>query len=174
MTKGSPRFRWMVETLPLTPTDRVLEVGCGHGVALGLIGERLTTGTVTGVDRSPKMIAAAMKRNAALIEAGRVRLRAASLHELDDEPGSYDLICAMNVASFRTHAARDLESSRRLLPPGGALCLFAQLPPWASGGLTWPDDMNATLADHGFLITGMHQGEVNPYPVACVFARVAA
>lgn len=42
------------------------------------------------------MIATATKRNAALVDAGRVRLRTASLHELDNEPGSFDLICAMN------------------------------------------------------------------------------
>lgn len=174
MTKISPRFRWMVDMLPLDPADRVLEVGCGHGIALGLIGERLTTGTITGADRSPKMIATATRRNAALIDAGRVRLRTASLHEMDDGPGSFNLICAMNIASFLTHPARDLEAARRLLAPSGTLALFAQLPPWASGGATWLDDMGTTLADHGFLVTGRHQEEVDPYPVAYVFARVAA
>ncbi len=174
MTKISPRFRWMVDMLPLDPEDRVLEVGCGHGVALGLIGERLTTGTVTGADRSPKMIATATKRKAALIDEGRLRLLTASLHEMDDETGAFDLICAMNVASFLTHPARDLGAARRLLAPGGTLGLFAQLPPWASGGETWLDDVSATLANHGFLVTGRHQGDVDPYPVACVIARVAA
>ncbi len=122
MSKIPPRFLWMVETLPFHPTDRVLEVGCGHGIAVGLIGERLTTGTIIGVDRSAKMIAAATKRNAALIEAGRVRLGVASLHELDDAAGSYEVICAMNVASFWRQPVRDLGASRRLLAPGGALC----------------------------------------------------
>lgn len=174
MTKISPRFRWMVDVLPLDPGDRVLEVGCGHGVALSLIGERLTTGTITGVDRSPKMIAIATRRNTALVDAGRVRLRTASLHEMDDEPGSFDLICAMNVASFLTHPDRDLGAAWRLLVPGGTLGLFAQLPPWASGGSTWLGDTSATLGDHGFLVTSQHQGDVDPYPVACVIARIAA
>lgn len=170
----SPRFRWMADVLPLAPEDRVLEIGSGHGVALGLIGEQLTTGSVTGVDHSATMIAAARKRNPALIEAGRVRLRTASLHEMDYEPGSFDLICAMNVAPFLTQPARDLGATRRLLAPGGTLCLFAQLPPWASGGVTWPDDVSATLQKHGFLVTDGHHGNVDPYPVAGVFARVAA
>lgn len=171
MTRISARFRWMVDVLPLSPDDRVLEVGCGHGVAVGLIGEGLVTGTVTGVDHSAKMITAATKRNAALIAAGRVRLRTASLHELDGEPGSFDLICAMNVASFQTQPERDLGASRRLLAPGGSLCLFAQQPPWASGAATWPEDVSTTHRNHWFRVTDRHHADVQPYPVACLIAR---
>ncbi len=172
MTRIPARFRWMVDALPLSPDDRVLEVGRGHGVAVGLIGERLVTGTVTGVDRSAKMIAAATKRNATLIAAGRVRLRTASLHELDEEPRSFDLICAMNVASFRRQPERDLVASRRLLASGGSLCLFAQRPPWASGAATWPEDVSATLQNHWFLVTDRHHANLDPYPVSCIIARL--
>lgn len=119
----SPRFVWTTAILPLEPDHRLLEVGCGHGIALGPVGERLTSGTVNGVDRSAKRIAAAARRNAAHIEAGRVRLRTASLHELEDETGSFDVIFAINVASFRTRPERDLVAARRLLAPDGALCL---------------------------------------------------
>jgi trans-aconitate methyltransferase len=72
MGKIAPRFPWTIAALPLQPDHHVMEVGCGHGIAVGLIGERLTTGTITGVDRSAKMIDAASKRNADLIEADQV------------------------------------------------------------------------------------------------------
>ena len=39
------RIRWTVERLDLAPTDHVLEIGCGPGHAVGLVAERLTTGT---------------------------------------------------------------------------------------------------------------------------------
>ena len=61
--KASERFVWAVDTLEVRPADRLLEIGCGHGVAVSLVCERLTTGTITAIDRSPKMIEMATRRN---------------------------------------------------------------------------------------------------------------
>jgi len=56
---ASERLAWVVDTLAPGPEDRVLEVGCGHGVAVSLVCRRLTSGRVVAIDRSPKMIEAA-------------------------------------------------------------------------------------------------------------------
>src|ERR671925_420885 len=74
--KASERFVWAVDTLEVRPADRLLEVGCGHGVAVSLVCERLTTGTITAVDRSPKMIEMATRRNREHVDAGRAVLEA--------------------------------------------------------------------------------------------------
>src|SRR5215210_1905105 len=62
-SKPSERFVWAVDILALDPADRVLEVGCGHGVAVSLVCERLTSGRITAIDRSKKMIEMAARRN---------------------------------------------------------------------------------------------------------------
>src|SRR4051794_32810462 len=77
--RASERFVWAVDTLEVRPADRLLEGGCGHGVAISPGCERLTTGTITAIDRSPKMIEMAARRNHEHVDAGRAVLEAIAL-----------------------------------------------------------------------------------------------
>ena len=49
----SERLRHIVERMKIQPGDVVLEIGCGHGVAASYICERLRSGRLLAVDRSP-------------------------------------------------------------------------------------------------------------------------
>jgi SAM-dependent methyltransferase len=119
---ASKRLRWAVELLQVDPDDRLLEVGCGHGVAVSLVCDRLTDGRITAVDRSPKMIEAAMKRNQD--HARKVRFVAASLAEADLRDEIYDKVLAVHVAALHK-PGDELDIVRRRLAPGGRLCLVS-------------------------------------------------
>ncbi len=96
----SERLRSVVEQLSIGPDDRVLEVGCGHGVAATLVCERLEGGRLTAIDRSPKMIEAAARRNAAYVEAGKAEFLVADLEDLDLGERRFDKIFAFASACF--------------------------------------------------------------------------
>jgi ubiquinone/menaquinone biosynthesis C-methylase UbiE len=83
MANESERLLWAVEALGVEPSDRVLEVGCGHGAAATLVCERLVDGHLTAIDRSAKMIAPATKRNREHVEAGRAAFRTVAFEDAE-------------------------------------------------------------------------------------------
>ena len=117
----SERLRSIVDGLGVAPGDRVLEIGCGHGVAATFVCERLDGGRLTAVDRSPKMIDAAERRNARHVAAGRAEFLVRHLERLDLGDRRFDVIFAVRVGLFH----REPERARGLVEPwlaaGGAI-----------------------------------------------------
>jgi ubiquinone/menaquinone biosynthesis C-methylase UbiE len=106
----------------------VLEIGCGHGVAATLVCERLDGGTLTAIDRSPKMIAAARARNAAYFEAGIAEFLVGALEEIDLGERRFDKIFAVRVGLFQREPERARGVAERWLAPGGRLSSFFDPP----------------------------------------------
>ena len=117
----SERLRAVVERLDLHPGHRVLEIGCGHGVAATLVCERLTSGRLTAIDRSPKMIDAAARRNARHVAAGTAEFLVATLEDADLGDRRFDRIFAVRVGLFHREPERAHALAARWLAPGGAL-----------------------------------------------------
>jgi ubiquinone/menaquinone biosynthesis C-methylase UbiE len=130
----SGRLRGIVDQLGVRPDDRVLEVGCGHGVAATLVYERLEGGRLTAVDRSAKMVRAAARRNAAHVEAGRAEFFVAHLEDLDLGERRFDKIFAVRVGLFHRDPERARGLAERWLAPGGTLSVFFDQPPGTTGG----------------------------------------
>jgi cyclopropane fatty-acyl-phospholipid synthase-like methyltransferase len=122
MSPAPDRLRWAVDHLDVQPRDRILELGCGHGVAVTLICERLDGGVVVGLDRSPKMIAAASKRNAAYVTAGRARFITSDVGEAELGDERFDKVLAVRFPPLlRGRAGATLATVRDHLVEGGAL-----------------------------------------------------
>jgi ubiquinone/menaquinone biosynthesis C-methylase UbiE len=116
----SERLRGIVAGLGLGPGDRVLEIGCGHGVAATHVCEAIgPAGRLVAVDRSPKMVAAAARRNAAF--AGMAEFVTGELETLDLGGRRFDVVLAVRVGLFQREPARARALAQRWLAPGGRL-----------------------------------------------------
>lgn len=115
------RLRRFVERMNIRPNDRVLEIGCGHGVAATLVCELLEDGRLTAVDRSKKMVEAASRRNAEHIQAGRAELICADFEDLDLGSRRFDKIFAVRVGLFWREPERARGIAERWLAAGGEL-----------------------------------------------------
>ena len=120
------RNLWVVSLLDVQPTDRVLEIGFGPGLAIAELARRVTRGHVYGIDHSEVMVRQASKRNATAIRAGRVELLRTSVDRLPrfDEP--LDAIVAVNSVGFWPNPTQQLSELRRVLRPGGRIALASQ------------------------------------------------
>jgi cyclopropane fatty-acyl-phospholipid synthase-like methyltransferase len=125
----SERLKTIVDGLALKPHHRVLEIGCGHGVAASFICARLgPSGRYVGLDRSDKMVAAAERKNAAYCEKRQARFVCEFFENF--EPGSerFDVILAIRVRAFRTNADAARQRVVPWLTRGGRLVVIYDEP----------------------------------------------
>ncbi|WP_436634992.1 class I SAM-dependent methyltransferase [Actinomadura kijaniata] len=166
------RNRWVVSLLDVRPTDRVLEIGFGPGVAIAELARRATAGRVYGVDHSDVMLRQATKRNKAAIRAGRVELLCTSVDRLPPFDDPLDAIVAVNSAGFWPDPAERLRELRALLRPGGRIALASQPRcPGATADTTAQaaQELRDLLTRAGFVQPHTETLALNP-PVACVLA----
>jgi SAM-dependent methyltransferase len=171
-SKPSERFGWAVDILALDPADRVLEVGCGHGVAVSLVCERLTGGRITAIDRSQKMIEMATRRNREHIAEGRAVLKTAALEEADFGSELFGKVFAFNVAPFWLAPKDALGIVRRLLAPDGAVYLFwdaRHTQPGRARDLA--DRLSEKIRLAEFSVKDVLVQDLRPVPAVCVIAR---
>jgi SAM-dependent methyltransferase len=168
-TKIPERLVWAVETLAVDAADRILEIGCGTGVALSLICERAGVGRVTAIDRSSTAVRMARRRNRAHIAAGKVVIRTATLDAADFEGERFDKILAINVNAFWTKPAPNLDAVKRLLAPHGAVYLVYQ-PPSVSGARALASRLTQSLEGNGLSVRRVTFNEFERGSGLCVIA----
>jgi cyclopropane fatty-acyl-phospholipid synthase-like methyltransferase len=129
----SERLRSIVDGLHIRPDEQVLEIGCGHGVAASFICEQLRTGKLVAIDKSKKMIAASMRRNAEYVASGRAEFHVSDVLKFDPGARRFDKILAVRVGLFH----RDPSLADRLLngwlAPGGRVFILYDEPKERAG-----------------------------------------
>ncbi|MEV6155529.1 class I SAM-dependent methyltransferase [Nonomuraea sp. NPDC052129] len=164
---------WAVSLLDVQPTDRVLEIGFGPGVAIAEFAGRATQGQVFGVDHSQAMVRRATRHNAAAVRARRVHLSCVSVERLPSFGDPLDAILAVNSLGFWPDPVARLRELRGLLRPGGRIALVSQPRcPGAARDTTVraAQELQDLLTQAGFTQLRVETLELDP-PVACVLAN---
>jgi SAM-dependent methyltransferase len=174
MSAASERLAWAVDALDVQPADRVLEVGCGHGVAATLVCERLDGGRITAIDRSAKMIDMATRRNEEHVAAGTAVFETVELERADFGDERFDKVFGVHVAAL-WRSAGAAEAVRRHLAPGGGLYVIDQAPGWrrAADARASAERVGEALRKRGFEVGEPLVEELEAAPIACVVARPA-
>jgi ubiquinone/menaquinone biosynthesis C-methylase UbiE len=133
----TPIAQRLVRQAAAAPGERAVDFGCGRGAALFALAEAVgPAGSVTGIDLSPRMVAATRAgiqvRGLAHVD---VRVMDASTPRL--LPGGYDLAVASFVLFFLPAPVAALRAWRDLLVPGGRLAISS----FAESGAGWLDDV---------------------------------
>ena len=153
---------WVLDLLEINPSDSVLEVGSGPGVGLKLAAARAYQGRVVGVDRSETMLKMALRRNRALIEAGRIELHFGSADKLPFDKETFKKALTINSHHIWPDPVAGLSEIRRTLRTGGRIAIAITRFSYAS-----PAKFESNLIDAGFTDVRVHTGE----PGTCALGR---
>lgn len=124
-----PRFIAMMDeylaAMRIDSAATVLDLGCGTGVVSRAIARRKGfAGRVTGIDRSPYLIAAASRFAAGEGVSGVVEFRSGDSQSLELRPGAFDAVVAHTLISHVEDQRAVMKEIARVVKPGGRVGVF--------------------------------------------------
>lgn len=164
------RFEWAVGLMNIQPNDRILEIGCGYGRAISLVCDKLTTGKITAIDRSLKMVNAAKDANVENIVTARAEILHADLLSSDLANSAFDKVFLFNINVFWMDPTAELDKIRRLLRPNGIFYLFHQPPPGHEID-EFAEKFKENLEKNGFEIKAIHFGNFASSDAVCITSQ---
>ncbi len=126
-TRHSSVTDWGLSHVKIGTRDVVLDVGCGGGRTVAKLAGAAAEGKVYGVDHSAASLAVATKNNAKQIAAGNVEIRSGSVSQLPFPDAMFDLATAVETHFFWPNLTGDVREVVRVLKPGGAFVIIAEI-----------------------------------------------
>ena len=168
------RNYWTVDLLNVQAGDRVIEIGCGPGVALEACLTRAGDGQVVGLDHSWTMLDQARARNVEANREGRLELQLGSLDDLPATVGSFDKVCSANVVQFFPDRAAAFRKMYSLLKPKG-VAATTYMPrsknPSRANALNMAEEVRQHMEDAGFANIRIEELAIDPVPAVCVIGE---
>ncbi len=128
-TIGTPAAEDLVAQADIQPGEHVLDVACGTGVVTRLVSARVgTTGTVSGLDVHPGMLAVARSVTTSGVA---IRWHQADAAAMPFPDGSFDVVLCQMGLQFPSGKLAVLGEMRRVLMAGGRvlICVPGPKPP---------------------------------------------
>jgi ubiquinone/menaquinone biosynthesis C-methylase UbiE len=118
---------WGLSHISIETHDTVLDVGCGGGRTVSKLAAIATQGKVYGVDYSKESVAVANRTNRQWIDMARVEIRDGSVSQLPFSEDVFDLVTAVETHFWWPDLPMDMREVLRVLKPGGALIIIAEV-----------------------------------------------
>ncbi|MEB3226126.1 MAG: methyltransferase domain-containing protein [Synechococcus sp.] len=113
--------RLLLKDLDFKPDAKILDIGCGVGAVLGIIGEKFPTLTFAGIDHQPRQIAYATEYLGQL--GYKTDLRVGDAYALPWGDNTFDFALTVWLLEHVPDPAGIIQEARRVLQPGGKFCL---------------------------------------------------
>jgi demethylmenaquinone methyltransferase/2-methoxy-6-polyprenyl-1,4-benzoquinol methylase len=120
LDKHQKDFERLFSLLPLTPGDRVLDAGCGSGVLVPFILERITdSGILYELDFSEKMIETNQRRHA----AGNIRFILSEVEKAPLDEAACDMVICFSCFPHFNDKQKAMARLTRILKPNGVFVI---------------------------------------------------
>lgn len=139
-----------VEALSLDVNSTIVDIGCGTGCALRHASEKVTHGSLVGIDPVPRMIQIAREQTAGHSAVDRITYYEGSAESIPINDDFADFVLAFDSYDHWQDRAKGLEEVLRVLKPTGHFVVVKDggLP---SGALA-KNRFLATMVDAGFSV----------------------
>jgi ubiquinone/menaquinone biosynthesis C-methylase UbiE len=165
------RTEWAISLLNIQPSDHVLEIGFGPGVAIQQMSELAMEGIIYGIDHSDLMVKKASDRNREAILSGKVKLTAVSVAQLPpfDEP--VDKVLDINTFQFWEDPVNSLKEVKKNMKYNGMIAIAHQ--PRKPGSTEQDSDdagdkFSKYLEEAEFKNVRIEKKMMKPVPTVCV------
>jgi ubiquinone/menaquinone biosynthesis C-methylase UbiE len=91
---------WGLKHVLIEKHFTILDVGCGGGRTIQKLAAITTEGKLYGIDHADGSVAASRRKNAQLIQAGRVEIHQASVSRLPFPTNKFDLVTAVETQYY--------------------------------------------------------------------------
>jgi ubiquinone/menaquinone biosynthesis C-methylase UbiE len=118
---------WGLSHISIDEHSTILDVGCGGGRTVNKLAAIASQGKVYGVDFSKESVAFASRLNKQWIDTGRVKIREASVSQLPFSADVFNVVTAVETHFWWPDLASDMREILRVLKPGGALVIIAEV-----------------------------------------------